>query len=164
VRPASLGDGDSASRHRQCAVLLDEIEKRFDLLDPAQVRRTKQGWPLSWSWETHDRKAFIQAVSRFSSNYARYFGQLLTPLVNGIRVSGPFVPPWAKGDVPKLVLLDGEGLGHTPKTSASVSTTVSRRIEEADAVILVDNATQPMQAALSLFGFGRAEGCPCPRS
>lgn len=45
--------------------LLDEIEKRFDLLDPAQVRRTKQGWPISWSLTTDDRGALIQAVSRF---------------------------------------------------------------------------------------------------
>lgn len=127
--------------------LLDEIEKRFELLNPTQVRRTKQGWPLSWSLTTEDRAAFMQAVSRFSSNHARYFGQLLTPLVNGIRVSGPFSPTWSNGSGPKLVLLDGEGLGHTPSTSASVSTTVSRRIEEVDAVLLVDNAAQPMQAA-----------------
>src|SRR5262249_14008324 len=127
--------------------LLDEIEKRFDLLDPAQVRRTKQGWPLSWSLTTDDRGALIRAVSRFSSNHASYFGQLLTPLVNGIRVSGPFGPPWSQSAPPKLVLLDGEGLGPTPSTSASVSTAVSRRIEEADAVLLVDSAAQPMQAA-----------------
>lgn len=48
---------------------------------------------------------------------------------------------------PKLVLLDGEGMGHTPKSSSTVSTGVSKRIESADAVLLVDNATQPMQAA-----------------
>lgn len=138
---------DDEQFHRVVDDLLDELEKRFDLLDPARVRRTKQGWPMSWSWETDDRKALIGAVSRFSSNYARYFGQLLTPLVNGVRVSGPFAPAWANGAVPKIVLLDGEGLGHTPKTSTSVSTTVSRRIEEVDAVLLVDNCTQPMQAA-----------------
>ena len=96
---------------------------------------------------TDDRAALIQAVSRFSSNHARYFGQLLTPLVNGVRVSGPFGSTWSNGGRPKLVLLDGEGLGHTPSTSASVSTTVSRRIEDVDAVLLVDNAAQPMQAA-----------------
>jgi hypothetical protein len=45
------------------------------------------------------------------------------------------------------VLFDGEGLGHTPSTSASVSTTVSRRIGEVDAALLVDSAAQPMQAA-----------------
>ncbi|MGH2549452.1 MAG: hypothetical protein ACRDHN_08680, partial [Thermomicrobiales bacterium] len=138
---------DDEQFHAVADDLLDELEKRFDLLDLALVRRTKQGWPLSWSWETNDRMAFIATVSRFSSNYARYFGQLLTPLVNGVRVSGPFTPTWAKGKSPKLVLLDGEGLGHTPKTSSSVSTTVSRRIEEVDAVLLVDNAMQPMQAA-----------------
>src|SRR5262249_11554475 len=80
--------------------LLDEIEKRFDLLDPTQVRRTKQGWPLCWSMTTDDRAALVQAVSRFSSNHARYFGQLLTPLVNGVRVSGPFAPTWANGAGP----------------------------------------------------------------
>jgi adenylate kinase family enzyme len=138
---------DDEDFHTVVDDLIDEIDKRFDLLDPNQLRRTKQGWPLSWSWQTDDRTSLIRAVSRFSSNHARYFGQLLTPLVNGIRVSGPLLPTWAKGDVPKLALLDGEGLGHTPKTSASVSTTVSRLIEEVDAVLLVDNATQPMQAA-----------------
>ena len=61
--------------------------------------------------------------------------------------AGPFTPTWNGSEVPKLVLLDGEGLGHTPKSSSAVSTVVSRRIETADAVLLVDSATQPMQAA-----------------
>lgn len=138
---------DDEDFHRLVDDLIDEIERRFELLNSNQIRHTKQGWPVSWSCETRDRTVLIQAVSRFSSNHGRYFGELLTPLVNGIRVSGPFAPTWAKGAVPKLVLLDGEGLGHTPKTSASVSTTVTRLIEEVDAVLLVDNATQPMQAA-----------------
>src|SRR5262249_18820069 len=116
--------------------LIDEIERRFDLLDPAHVRRTKQSWPLSWSLTNANRVVLIQPVSRFSSNHAHYFGQLLTPLVNGVRVSGPFGPTWSDCAGLKLVLLDGEGLGHTPSTSASVSTTVSRRIEEVDAVVL----------------------------
>jgi hypothetical protein len=127
--------------------ILDEIEKRFELLEVGEIRRTKQGWPLSWFWETTDRQVFLRAVSRFSSNYANYYGRLLTPLVNGLRVSGPFGPTWVAGARPKLVILDGEGLGHTPKTSSAVSTTVIRRIEEADAVLLVDSAAQPMQAA-----------------
>lgn len=82
-----------------------------------------------------------------SSNYAPLFGQLLAPLVNGIRVEGPFHPEWLNGTPANLVILDGEGLGHTPKSVAAISTSVIRRIEEADAVVLVDNAAQPMQAA-----------------
>lgn len=127
--------------------LMDEIEKRFDILDAGEVRRTRQGWPLSWHWETDDRAAFIKEVLRFSSNYAPLFGRLLAPLVNGIRVTGPFAPSWSFGPRPDLVLIDGEGLGHTPESSAGVSTKVIKQLDEVDAVLLVDNATQPMQAA-----------------
>jgi hypothetical protein len=133
--------------HRISDELLDEIELRFSLLAEGTVHRNKQGWPQSWSWETEDRKAFIKTVTRFSSNLASRFGRLLTPLVNGLRVEGPFLPEWNNGQQPKLVLLDGEGLGHTPKSVAAISTSLTRRIEAADAIVLVDSAIQPMQAA-----------------
>ena len=127
--------------------LFDEIEKRFDLLAAGTITKNRQGWPVSWSWETEDRTDLMKAVTRFSSNYAPLFGSLLTPLVNGIRVAGPFAPKWGDGEPPHLVLLDGEGLGHTPTSAAALSTAVSKRIEVVDAVLLVDNAAQPMQAA-----------------
>ncbi|MEO8314996.1 MAG: hypothetical protein ABI645_09400 [Pseudomonadota bacterium] len=133
--------------HRISDELMDEIELRFSLLKEGDLRRSKQGWPQSWSWQTDDRAAFIKVVTRFSSNQAPRFGRLLTPLVNGVRVSGPFVPAWNDGTLPKLVLLDGEGLGHTPKSVAAISTSLTRRIEATDAIVLVDNATVPMQAA-----------------
>ncbi|HEY0693861.1 MAG TPA: hypothetical protein VGD71_33055, partial [Kribbella sp.] len=126
--------------------LVDEIEKRFASLDVGDLKRNRQGWPATWYWETDDRAEFIKVVARFSSNYAPLFGRLLTPLVNGIRVSGPFEPAWASEPV-KLVLVDGEGLGHTPKSAATLSTHVATQLEEVDAVLLVDNAAQPMQAA-----------------
>ena len=140
---------DDEDFHQVTDVLMEEIEKRFELLPPGEVKKTRQGWPLTWSgeWPFENRAEFLLAISRFSSNYAPLFGRLLTPLVNGVRVSGPFSPAWNGSEAPKLVLLDGEGLGHTPKSSSAVSTAVSRRIEAADAVLLVDNATQPMQAA-----------------
>lgn len=127
--------------------LFDEIEKRFDLLTDGEVRRNRQGWPISWTWSTEDRSELVRSVARFSSNYAPLFGTLLTPLVSGIRVAGPFVPTWPEASQPRVVLIDGEGLGHTPSSAAALSTAVSKRIEEVDAVLLVDNATQPMQAA-----------------
>jgi len=134
--------------HRVADQLLDEIEKRFELLASGDLRKTKQGWPLSWSWESTDRESFIRTISRFSSNHAPMFGRLLTPLVNGVRVCGPFKPSWREGSgIPSLVLMDGEGLGHTPKSAAAISTSLTRRIEAADAVVLVDSSTIPMQAA-----------------
>lgn len=134
--------------HTASDSLMDDIELRFSLLDgQGTIRRNKQGWPESWLWQTDEREAFIKVVTRFSSNHAPRFGKLLTPLVNGIRVSGPFMPQWNNGEQPKLVLLDGEGLGHTPRSVAAISTSLNRRIECADAIVLVDNAMQPMQAA-----------------
>jgi hypothetical protein len=133
--------------HSVVDAMFDEIEKRFDLRTVGDVSRSRQGWPVSWSWATEDRAALIKAVTRFSSNYAPMFGALLTPLVSGIRVAGPFEPRWLQSETPRLVIIDGEGLGHTPNSAAALSTKVSKEIETVDAVLLVDNATQPMQAA-----------------
>jgi hypothetical protein len=126
--------------------LMDAIAERFELLTVGKVEKNKQGWPELWQWETEDREAFLSMVARFSSNHATYFGTLLSPLVNGIRVSGPFGPNWRKDQL-KLVIFDGEGLGHTPDSSASIPTALTRRFDDSDVVLLVDNATQPMQAA-----------------
>ena len=126
--------------------LMDEIERRFEALEPENLSRTKQGWPYLWSWETDNRETFLKVINRFSSNHFRYFGTLLSPLVNGIRVTGPFRPAWDQNR-PKLVLFDVEGLGHTPESSTSVPTSVTRRIDDVEAVLLVDSAAQPMQAA-----------------
>jgi hypothetical protein len=137
---------ESEEFHEIVDALADEIEKRFGTLKIGELRRNRQGWPISWTWESEDRTGFIKTISRFSSNYAPLFGHLLTPLVNGIRVAGPFTPKWST-DSRKLVLIDGEGLGHTPTSASTLSTPVAKRLEDVEAILLVDNATQPMQAA-----------------
>ncbi len=127
--------------------LMDETELRFSALTSGSPRKNKQGWPVSWEFSSADRNTFIKEILRFSSNHAPLFGTLLTPLVNGIRVKGPFFPAWAGDSKQPIVIVDGEGLGHTPDSSSSLSTNLLRRIDMVDAVILVDNAAQPMQAA-----------------
>jgi energy-coupling factor transporter ATP-binding protein EcfA2 len=126
--------------------IMDEVERRFELIADGALEKTKQGWPRLWQWATDDRAAFIKTVSRFSSNYAPYFGTLLTPLVNGIRVRWPYKSTWLD-QRPPLVLFDGEGLGHTADSSTSLPTSLTRRFSDADVVLLVDNATQPVQAS-----------------
>lgn len=126
--------------------LMDEIEKRFDCVQVGEMDR-RNGWPIQWHWTTSDRSEFMSTVRRYSSNYARFFGQLLTPLVNGMRVAGPFVPDWGSSNIPNLVLIDGEGLGHTMESATSVSTSVTRKFDQVDAILLVDNGEQPMLAS-----------------
>jgi hypothetical protein len=84
-------------------------------------------------------------VTQFSGNYEKHFGRLLTPLVDGIRVKGPFIPT-GSDEVQPLVLLDGEGLGHVTSTAASVPTAVTRRFDLAHLILLVDTSERAMDA------------------
>ena len=89
----------------------DDVENRFEFLDPENLERSATGWPVVWTFETPDRELFLRKVRWFSSNHYRQFGRLLTPLVDGVRVRGPFHPLLPELHVAeKLVLLDGEGL------------------------------------------------------
>ena len=127
--------------------ILDEVESRFEFITCGELIRSRDGWPTLWTFTSDDRVEFIRAVNRFSSNYAPNFGRLLTPLVEGIRVYGPFAPVWHQGDGPRIVLMDGQGIGHTADSTSSVSTAITKRFQIADVIVLVDNAAQPMQAA-----------------
>ncbi len=128
--------------------IMDDIHLRFDRLDVGTL--TKRGkaanWPELWTYETDDRDDFLRQVRWFSSNYAPAFGRLLTPLVDGIRVRGPLYPTFTDRRA-KVVYLDGQGLGHTPDSSSSVTTHVTQRFADVDTIMLVDNAEQPVQAA-----------------
>ena len=132
--------------HELVQDILDNVRGRFDLITAGQLRRRPSGWPEMWEFSSTDRAEFIRHIRWFSSNYWPQFGRLLTPLVDGIRVSGPLVPDFLQNQS-KLVLIDGQGLGHTPDSSASVTTHVTRRFGQVDVILLVDNAQQPMQAA-----------------
>ena len=137
---------DDAAFQPLIDAVMDEIEARFARLPDGKLQKSKVGWPLTWTTETADRDAFIASIARFTSNHAPRFGTLLTPLVNGVRLCGPFYPAWTT-DPPKLVLLDGEGFGHSPRAIATLSTSLMKRIDSVDAVVLVDNATQPLLGA-----------------
>lgn len=129
--------------------IMDAVRERFDSVDAGEFERDVSEWPHLWYYEERDRDAFLEQVLWFSSNHARKFGRLLTPLVDGIRVCGPFQPSATglNGESRKLVLMDGEGLGHSAKEATSVSTKVTEKFSEVNMILLVDSAQSPMQAA-----------------
>ncbi|WP_131114047.1 hypothetical protein [Lichenihabitans psoromatis] len=138
--------------------IMDEIRRRFDGIRAGTLHHHQSGWPATWVLDEADRDAFIRQIRWFSSNYAPQFGRLLTPMVEGIRVRGPLFPTFTQSR-PRLVLLDGQGLGHTPDVSASITTQITRRFADVDAILLVDNAQQPMQAsALAVVRSAAASG------
>ena len=139
------GFEDSTSFDDIAKDIMDEIRQRFDSIT-GNLQRRKSGWPESWKLVTDDRDDFVRQIRWFSSNHAKAYGRLLTPLVDGIRVKGPLHPRFSNRQ-DKLVLIDGQGLGHTPDSSASVTTHVTDRFASVDVILLVDSAEQPLQAA-----------------
>ena len=124
--------------------ILGEVRQRFEYLRAGRLSPATPAWPQTWMFETADRAEFIREIRWFSSNYWPEFGRLLTPVVDGIRVKGPL---YSAAGQSSLVLIDGQGLGHTPDANASVTTHITRRFSEVDVILLVDSAKQPMQAA-----------------
>ncbi len=126
--------------------LVTDIRARVELLCPVDVVTSRDGWPLYWRAHRDRREDILADLRRFGGNDAADFGTLLTPLVNGLRVRGPFHPTWVR-EIPYIMLIDREGLGHTPDSVSSLPSSTTRMLDEIDTIIIVDNAQQPMQAA-----------------
>lgn len=132
--------------HELADRIMEDVEARFAMLGDGKLSARPDGWPILFSFSSDVRPSFIARVNRFSTNNARLFGRLLTPLVQGIRVGAPFAPEWNAVEVPSLVLLDGLGFGHTSNSMTSLPSETMRRLDDVDAVLLVDNAAEAMRA------------------
>jgi len=108
--------------------IMEEIEARFDELPGGKFRKSSTGWPEAWTFTTSgaERANFLKAVRWFCSNTKEEWGHLLTPLVTGIRVSGPFRPDWVPtAQSYERVFVDTQGLDHEKPTTELSSETTS---------------------------------------
>ncbi|MGE0730601.1 MAG: hypothetical protein AB7O92_19090 [Acidimicrobiia bacterium] len=127
--------------------LLAEVATRFSTLRYGQLLTEHDAtWPRCWRFTTEERAVLWSAVRRLAGNERGSHGTLLSPLVEALRVRGPLHPTWAS-EIPYLMVVDTEGLGHVPTTAASLPVPVLEQLERADRVLIVDDATHPMQAA-----------------
>ncbi len=124
--------------------ILEELEKRLC----AATGQTS--WPAVHRIADSAEKAeFFRRLRPFYENNRKFFGALVTPLVQGIRVRGQFGPPlWAAAELPRWVLLDGQGVGHEQGGSTKINRTVppelARKFSDADVICLVDRAVPSM--------------------
>lgn len=125
--------------------VLDELRTKFDLVTDGRFEKTTTGWPKAWHIKkTADERArFLATIRFFSDNHYRSWGKLLTPLVNSMRVVGPFKPNWAN-QTARLVIIDTEGLGHKADATADLPEQVLPLLREADVVLLVESAKNGM--------------------
>lgn len=133
--------------------ILEELRTKFDIVTVGKYKKSPTGWPVAWhlSCPVGERKEFLSAVKFFSGISVRSWGNLLTPLVNGIRVSGPFTPNWANKGL-KLVIIDTEGLSHKANVSADLPENVVSLFDDVDCITLVDSAKN----AMTHFAAGKA--------
>ena len=140
-------------------IVIAVIEK-FDLLKDGKRTNPKSIWPEGWYYSTQNYDDFIKKAKVFVSDNYKAWGKLLTPLVKAIRMQGPFVEDGAT-EVVQEVITDGIGLGHNTNAT-SIPASVLTRCENADVIVFVDSAANPMMAnakdALkSLIEYGYAD-------
>ena len=126
--------------------ILDNLRDKFHGVHVGHLVKTTTGWPRYWSMtkQNSDRESFLESIRFFSGIDRRYWGKLFTPVVNGIRVAGPFAPIWAtSAESPHFVLIDTEGLGHKATTTADVPDYIVSRFPESDAILLVHKGDVP---------------------
>ena len=125
--------------------ILDELRTKFSHVTGGQFEKTTTGWPNAWHIKVKagERDSFLKSVRFFSGIAYQSWGKLLTPLVNGLRVIGPFKPSWAD-QAARLVLVDTEGLGHKANATADLPEQVLTLLHDADVVLLVDSAKNGM--------------------
>lgn len=129
--------------------ILDAIRECFEASQSGRLIKSTTGWPRLWSLEKPptERVAFLNDLRRFTGNDRKLWGGLLTPLVSGVRVAGPFSPSWSPaGKVnakPRYVLMDTEGLGHKAGTVPDVPDHIVSRFSDSDMLVLVHKADVP---------------------
>lgn len=127
--------------------LLADVAARFTTLRYGQLLTDgDETWPRCWRFSTEERATVWAAIRRLAGNERGSHGTLLSPLVDALRLRGPLHPTWAS-ELPYLMIVDTEGLGHVPATAAALPASVLGQLDRADRIVIVDDATHPMQAA-----------------
>ena len=122
--------------------ILDHIREKFNQIEvTGRFDKTVTGWPKSWITKVAhtERPTFFAALRTFSGTNSKYWGRLLTPVVNGLRLQGPFRPNWSTEE-PRLILIDTEGLNHKADSTADLSEQMISLLHEADVILMVDSA------------------------
>jgi hypothetical protein len=131
--------------------VLDEIADRFGSVSEGKFKKSSTGWPIAWSvtMPTSRRKDFFQVIRCFAGTSKEDWGNLLTPLVTGLRVRGPFRPAWVpEGEKYLHVYIDTEGLLHA-KTTTDVPSELTSRFKDVDTILLVESAKNALHSPVA---------------
>jgi|GEM_PF-5425672 len=126
--------------------ILNYIKNIVNNIKIGSFQLDENGWPLFWEYEEgkENKDVLIKNSKRFTSNYYKNFGKLLTPIVSGIRIEGPFFSDFFPKNSKVVILRDGQGLGHEGDLDLAISINILDLLKRVDKIILIDNGEQPM--------------------
>ena len=131
--------------------VMDEIAERFAGVIGGKPIKSSTGWWDAWTltMPSQQRDDFISAVRGFCGTAKDQWGGLLTPLVTGIRVRGPFRPEWVPEEEEyRHVFIDTEGLLHARMT-ADVPDELTSLFNDVDNVLLVESAKNALSSPVA---------------
>lgn len=99
--------------------------------------------PIGCIFKIEDRRKFLKILQSFVGNQKAMWGQLLTPLVESVRITGPLYAQWLN-KCPKISFIDGKGIGHTTDTG-SIPMSYIDLFKISNNILVVDEANKPMQ-------------------
>jgi signal recognition particle receptor subunit beta len=124
--------------------ILDLVSQRFSNIKEGFISHDDNGWPSEWIFSTTKRRLFVKTLRLFTGNHFRYHGKLLSPIVEEIRLMGPFYDDCNALNNHQLVIFDSVGIGHSFDSSPGDFTQILSTASEVDFIVLVDSARQPM--------------------
>jgi GTPase Era involved in 16S rRNA processing len=133
--------------------VMAEIRHRFDEITEGKYTKSSTGWPSAWKGTAaaDGKKDFLKVIRKFIGNSKPQWGTLLTPLVNGVRVQGPFRPEWAAAKYDH-VFIDTEGLLHG-RANADVPAELTELFKMVDSIVLVESAKNALSSPAAAKAF-----------
>jgi len=131
--------------------LMEEIEDRFrecSECSDGKFSKSPTGWPEAWTFsaKADARDLFLKALERFCSNSKELWGHLLTPVVTGIRVAGPFRPDWVPDcEDFSFVFVDTQGLDHE-KPATELSNATTSLFKEVHNILFVESGKDSLKS------------------
>ncbi|MEK5394309.1 hypothetical protein [Paenibacillus sp. FSL K6-2859] len=135
--------------------IMKEIETTINkvlTIEGLFIEKTRYDWISYIHAKQLNKSDCLNLIEKLATNKKKLFGEILTPIVESIRVQGPFFPDWVvEKEKYKFTFVDGRGLDHVLKEAFSVPLEVNYKLRRANKIIYVQNGSETMSHNSKVF-------------
>ncbi|RFU67136.1 XRE family transcriptional regulator [Peribacillus saganii] len=110
---------------------------------------TENDWPLSFFCNIKDYESddFYELIKTFTSKEGKFFGNILTPLIKGMRIELPYNDNLSNQITEKpIIFIDTVGTSHVVEEGASIENSINLNLDEVDVITVADDSRTSMSA------------------